>query len=272
MKRFRAPFGASILVLTLAVAPLHAANKELKTVLSAAEVLQDLSAIPLKCIPPAMLHDAKGVAIFPHMVKVGLLVDRRFGHGVMLVRQPDGSWSDPVFITLEGGGVGLEAGIEATDLVLVFKTDKSVERILRGNGRLTLGTDAVVAAGPLGRDTEMATEGRLRPEIYSYSKSHGLFAGVSLTGARLKVDPQANETFYGLRGGLPQDVVIRHGVAIPAAETLKAELSTLSGAPSGPPVYFTPVPVSGPGPMPTQPPSYPVPVPVPFQPPMYRQP
>jgi len=266
MKRLRAPFGAIMLILTLAVAPLQAANKELKTVVSAAEVLNDLATIPLRCIPPAMLREARGVAIFPHMVKVGLLIDRRYGHGVMLVRQPDGSWSDPVFITLEGGGVGLEAGIESTDLVLVFKTEKSVERILRGNGRLTVGTDAAVAAGPIGRDAETATEGRILPEIYSYSKSHGLFAGVSLTGARLKVDPQANETFYGLRGGLPQDVVIRHGVAIPAAETLKGELSAMTGAPSGPPIYFTPVPMSGP--MPMQLPANPVPV----QPPIYRQP
>jgi lipid-binding SYLF domain-containing protein len=176
------------------------------------------------------LHDATAVAIFPHVVKAGLVVDGRFGHGVILVHEPDGHWSDPLFVTLEGGGIGGLAGVEATELVLVFKTEKSLNRALRG--KLTLGGDVTVAAGPLGRESEVAGDGGLRAEIYSYSRSHGLFAGVSLEGAGIKAENHANATFYGLHEGRYDQVLSRRENPIPAAEALKIELMRLSAPPA----------------------------------------
>jgi lipid-binding SYLF domain-containing protein len=140
-----------------------------------------------------------------------------------------------VFIALGGGGVGGQIGVESTDLVLVFKTKASLDRVLRGKGKLTLGGDVTVAAGPVGREAAAATDGRLKAEIYSYSRSRGLFAGVSLEGAALVIDHKANEAFYGLRGCRPEDALARRLAAVPALEALKAQLSWLAGPPPVPP-------------------------------------
>jgi lipid-binding SYLF domain-containing protein len=246
-------FTASLVLLPLVGTPLRAGPQEVETVEKAAAVIQVLAHQPLRCIPPALLHDARGVAIFPHVVKAGFLVDRSFGRGVLLVRQPDGSWSHPVFVSIEGGGVGLEAGVEATDLVLVFKSAGSLDHILRGKGRLTLGSDAAVAAGPIGRDAEVATDRRLKPDVFSYSHSRGLFAGLSVAGSRVTVDGRANDAFYGLRSCCPGDVLAHHGVAVAAVATLQMTLTSLSGPP-GPPVILTPVPTVVPVPPPQLPP------------------
>lgn len=230
---------AAFLMVTVPVHTAQAGSREVKTVEASAEVIHALAGIPLRGIPRAMLHDAAGVAIIPHVVKTALVLDARFGRGVIVVHQPDGCWGHPVFVTLTGGGAGAQAGIEATDLVLVFKTPKSLDRAL--HGKLTLGEDVTVAAGPLGRDAEVATDRRLlKAEIYSYSRSRGLFAGLSLEGARLHLDPRANAAFYGLRDGRPEEVLGYHGAPIAAAEALRAQLGALSGAPPAPP----PVPPS----------------------------
>jgi len=231
MNKSRRTFVASLVLVTVLGPSVGAAQQEWTTVQKSVEVVQAMSAIPLKCIPPALLHDAVGVAIIPHVVKAGLLIDKRFGRGVVLVRQPDGSWSNPVFVTLEGAGVGLQAGYESTDLVLVFKNPKSLDRILKGKGKLTLGTDASIAAGPVGRETETATDGWLKADVFSYSRSRGLFAGISLEGSHVNLDLLSNEVFYGLHGGRPEDVLGHRGPPIPAAEALRGELMRLSGPP-----------------------------------------
>ena len=247
MKRLLTTLIASLVLAMVAGGQAAAGGHEVKTVEAATEAVHGLAAIPLRCIPPALLREARGVAIIPHVVKAGLVVDGEFGHGVVLARRPDGVWSNPVFIELSGGGVGLQAGVEKTDLILVFKTQHSLDRALHGKGKLVLGTDASVAAGPVGRDAEAATDGRLRAEIYSYSRSRGLFAGVSLQGARLGVDHGANQAFYGVHGGRPEDVPNLNRVA--AAEGLRAELSRLA-----PPVVLAvPVPIQAPPPPPPQP-------------------
>src|SRR5438067_4596333 len=207
--------GTSLLALNLALPGVHAETRELKTVESAADIIRALSAIPLKCIPPVLMQDAKGVAIVPHVVKAGLVVGGRFGRGIVLVRQPDGTWSNPVFVVLAGGGVGWQAGIQSTDLVLVFKTSHSLDRVLRGKGKITLGADVAIAAGPVGRQAEAATDVQLKAEIYSYSRSRGLFVGLSVEGAGLLVDCAANEAFYHLRGGHPADLLAFKGLPIP---------------------------------------------------------
>ena len=110
-----------------------------------------------------------------------------------------------------GPGFGFQAGVQSTDVVLVFKTSKGLDRILSGRDKLTLGADVAVAAGPVGRQAGAGTDGQLGAEIYSYSRSRGLFAGVSLEGAGLRVDTHANEAFYGLRRCGPGDVLARRG-------------------------------------------------------------
>jgi lipid-binding SYLF domain-containing protein len=196
MNRFTLPLVGCLIV----SGPAWAGGPELAVVKSATEVVRSFSALPVASIPPAMLRDAAGVAIIPDLVKAGFLVGGRYGRGVVLQRLPDGSWGDPVFVTLAGGGFGLQAGIQSADVILVFKTAKSLDRVLLGKGKVTLGGDIGIAAGPVGRQAEAATDGQLKAEIYSYSRSRGLFAGVSLEGAGIWADAIANRNFYRERG------------------------------------------------------------------------
>lgn len=165
------------------------------TLFSASEVLDALQEAPPKCIPEAILNNAQGVAIIPKLVRAGLGIGGRFGEGVVLVRNPDGTWSDPIFVTITGGSVGWQIGIESVDLVLVFRGRKSLDRILEGKGKLTLGADVSVAAGPVGRQAEGGTDALLRSEICSYSRSKGLFAGIALDGAVMLNHGDANRAF-----------------------------------------------------------------------------
>ena len=154
-------------------------------------------------IPPKLLASAHGVAIIPGLVKGGLVVGVRRGNGVILVRGPQGNWQLPSMVTLTGGSVGWQVGIQSTDLVLVFKNRRSVQNLMQG--KLTIGVDASAAAGPVGRKAQAATDGRLAAEIYSYSRSRGLFAGVSVDGATLKVDHGAQQAYYAAapQGSVP---------------------------------------------------------------------
>ena len=253
MTRSPVCLGASLLLLISAGSELQAAGQELRTVAAAAETLHAFSDLSFRCIPPALMQDAKAVAIIPHVLKAGFMVGGRFGRGVISVRQPDGTWSNPLFITLGGGSVGWQIGIQSTDLVLIFKTGPSLDRILRGQGKLTLGGDVAVAAGPVGRQAEAATDGLLRAEIYSYSRSRGLFAGISLEGAVLLVDAGAIAAFYGVRVGSPAEVLALRGVPVPAEVVrLHQELANLSMS-SPPPVLIVPPAPPLPAPPPPEP-------------------
>jgi lipid-binding SYLF domain-containing protein len=270
MTKVRTPFVASVLLLGLAVAPLWATSREVKTVESATETVRTLSTVPLQSIPRGLLHDAAGVAVIPHVVRAGLLIDGRFGRGVVLVHQPDGSWSNPIFVTLSGSGVGGQAGIESTDLVLVFKTRASLDRALRG--KLTLGADVSVAAGPLGREVEVASDRPLKADIYTYSRSRGLFAGVALEGDHLHIDAEANEAFYRIRSGHAPDVLAHRCGPIAVAEALKAQVAALSGVVVPPPVLVVPVEKIPYGPPHTPPVYGPPPYGPPHTPPVYGPP
>src|SRR5262245_29627717 len=145
----------------------RAGGREALVVGNAIEVLEQSCAIPEKCIPSALLREAAGVAIFPNIIKAGFVVGGKHGKGVVLVRCKDGVWSNPIFVTLTGGSIGWQAGAQSTDLILVFRTGRSVERILNNRGKLTLGADVGVAAGPVGRQAAAATDAQLKAEIYS---------------------------------------------------------------------------------------------------------
>lgn len=173
---------------------------------SSTAVLNEIMAIPLAGIPTSLLADAHAVAIVPNVLKGGFVIGARYGRGVLLVRDDAGQWHAPVFITLTGGNIGWQAGVQATDLVLVFRTRRSVDGILAG--KFTLGADAAAAAGPVGRQAAAATDGHLAAEILSYSRSRGLFAGVSVDGSVMQVDSAATDAYYqsspagpGLVGG-----------------------------------------------------------------------
>ena len=146
-----------------------------------ADVVREFAG-PVHRIPASVLRDTTGVAIVPRMVKAGILFDARFGHGVVVLHRPDGSWSNPVFVKLEGFGIGGEAGFESTDVVLIFKTRTGLDHLLQGREKLTLGADATIAAGPIGREAEVSVRGR-KTEVFSYTRNRGLFAGVSVAGA-----------------------------------------------------------------------------------------
>jgi SH3 domain-containing YSC84-like protein 1 len=167
---------------------------EEETVRAATVVLNETMATPLNRIPQAMMANAHGVAIIPNVIKGGFIVGARHGRGVLFVREANGTWHAPVFITLTGGNIGWQVGVQSSDIVLVFRTAKSVQGVL--SGKFTIGADAAAAAGPLGRQGSVATDGQLQAEIYSYSRSRGLFVGVSIDGSVLSVDQMANGNFY----------------------------------------------------------------------------
>ncbi len=161
----------------------------------AVAVLDKVMRIPEQSIPQSMLDNAHAIAIVPNVVKAGFVVGGRFGRGLISVRGRDGTWSNPSFVTLAGGSFGFQAGVQSTDVVLVFVTQHGVDSIV--HGKFTLGVDASIAAGPVGRTAEAATDGKLRAEIYSYSRARGLFAGVAFDGAVMKIDSHSNEAVYG---------------------------------------------------------------------------
>ena len=181
------------------------AKNEVKDVRDSANVLREIMKIPEKGIPPALLRDAQAIIIVPDVIKGAFIVGGRHGTGVLLVREAKGGWSDPVFVSLTGGSVGWQVGGTSTDVILVFKNRKGVEGLLKG--KFTLGADAGVAAGPVGRSAEAATDIMLKSEILSYSRSRGLFAGVSLEGAALMVDEDATDVYYGKKGMHSGDVL-----------------------------------------------------------------
>lgn len=176
-------------------APAAAQTYEDEVVQSASQVLQEIMAVPVRRIPESLLADAKGIAIIPGLIKGGFVVGVRHGRGVVVVRDAAGRWRSPVFVTLTGGSFGWQIGVQATDVVLVFKTYSSIEGLMRG--KFTLGVDAAAAAGPVGREASAATDASLKAEIYSYSRSRGLFAGLALDGSALQVDARANAAYYG---------------------------------------------------------------------------
>ena len=202
-----------VLALMLAI-PATAATREEKRVGDAADVIDQLVRLPEKNIPPALLARAYAVAVIPDVVKAGLGVGVRRGKGIIVVRQDDNSWSNPAFITLTGGSIGWQVGAQSTDIILVFKTRKGVVDI--SNGKLTLGADASIAAGPVGRHTEVATDLRFEAEIVSYSRSRGLFAGVALEGTGVMMDRKANSAFYGSASMSPDKIFVSSPNIAPA--------------------------------------------------------
>jgi lipid-binding SYLF domain-containing protein len=173
----------------------HAEDPPLVRAENSVRVLKEIMEAPDKSIPTDLLREAHAIAVIPDMVKAGFIFGGRRGEGLISVKSPDGTWSNPSFISLTGGSVGFQAGVSSTDVILVFRTQRGVDSIV--NGKFTLGADAAAAAGPVGRTATASTDSQFKAEIYSYSRSRGLFAGVALDGSALRIDYDANEAIYG---------------------------------------------------------------------------
>jgi lipid-binding SYLF domain-containing protein len=186
-------------------------------------VLREVMNTPGKGIPTKLLAEAQGLVIVPDMVKGGFVVGVKHGKGVAVVRDANGNWGLPQFVTINGASLGWQAGIQATDLILVFRTQKGVQGLL--SGKFTIGADAAAAAGPVGRDVQAATDARLKAEILSYSRSRGLFAGVSLDGSSLRMENAETQLFYQPPAGTPPGQALP---APPAAARLLEEIARYS--------------------------------------------
>ncbi|MFM7927714.1 MAG: lipid-binding SYLF domain-containing protein, partial [Pirellula sp.] len=187
------------MLVTATLAPLFPATlmgqmRPDEVIAQSSQLLTETMSQPLAKVPRAMIENAHGVAIIPNVVKGSFIVGARHGKGVLFVREPNGTWHAPVFITLTGGNIGWQVGVQSSDIILVFKTDRSIQGVL--NGKLTLGADVAAAAGPVGRSGGVGTDGQLQAEIYTYSRSRGLFAGVSIDGSALQVDRIATGAYY----------------------------------------------------------------------------
>ncbi|WP_022974392.1 lipid-binding SYLF domain-containing protein [Xanthomonas maliensis] len=191
----RLPRLALLLSLTLAAGHAVAGPEEDQRARNAVRVLNEIMKIPEQAIPDKLLDEARAIVVIPDTLKAGLVIGGRRGHGLMSVKNADGSWSQPVFVKLTGGSIGFQAGVQSSDVVLVFRNDRSLDNIV--NGKFTLGADAGVAAGPVGRNAAAATDGQLKAEIWSWSRARGLFAGVALDGAVLQIDDEADLNAYG---------------------------------------------------------------------------
>lgn len=192
----------------------YAATKEERRVLDSTDILDQLLRIPEQGVPSRLLSRAHAVAVIPRVIKVGFGLGVRHGRGILVVRQADNSWSNPAFISLNGGSFGFQAGAQSSDIILVFKNRASIDKITQG--KLTLGADASVAAGPVGRTAAAATDITFQSEVFSYSRSRGLFAGVALDGAGITMDRRANAAFYGSAQITPEQILAGSGNAAPS--------------------------------------------------------
>ena len=193
----------------------NAASEEVGKVESANDVMSKIMEIPESAIPPALLANAQGIAIVPGVIKVGFVLGGQYGRGVLVVRGKGGAWSNPVFVTLMSGSIGWQIGAESTDFVIVFKTPRSIEGIMKG--KYTLGADAGVAAGPVGRRAKASTDIELKAEIYSYSRSRGLFAGISLEGSSLQIDDKGDAAYYDKEDVRPSEILSGKEIKTPAS-------------------------------------------------------
>jgi lipid-binding SYLF domain-containing protein len=196
---------------------------EIEKIEKAIEVIEEIMEIPEEGIPEALLSEAYGIAVLPGVIKAAYGIGGRYGKGILMV-QDKRKWSNPSFITITGGSIGWQIGVQKADIILVFKSRKSIDNITQG--KFTLGVDASIVAGPIGRSAEASTDIDLEAEIYSYSQSKGLFAGISIKGASLQIDYEANASFYGTRMYSPQDILM--GKDIKAPDIVKKLKKTLA--------------------------------------------
>ena len=186
----------SVALVSAAAAQKDSADNEINRLKDASVVLSEIMAAPDKAIPSSVLEKAEGIAVFPGLLKGGLGIGAQRGRGMLSVRdKKSGGWSNPAFLTITGGSFGAQIGLQALDLVLVINNQRGLEQLVEN--QFKVGADAGVAAGPVGRDASASTDIQMRAQILSYSRTRGLFAGVTINGSTINQDRDANERFYG---------------------------------------------------------------------------
>ena len=207
-------FVLSFCLVAVAVPTLHAANKEQKRLENSGVVMQEIMNTP-ENIPQEVLEKADCVIVFPSVLKAAFVVGGSYGRGAMVCRTGKnfrGPWGAPAMYALEGGSIGFQIGGQATDLVLLVMNERGASSIL--SSKVKLGADASIAAGPVGRDASADTDAYLRSEVLSYSRSRGLFAGVSLEGSTLRPDDDATADVYG-RKLTARQIVLGGKIGVP---------------------------------------------------------
>jgi lipid-binding SYLF domain-containing protein len=217
------------LVTTLAAPSLTRAgddkvSDDTKRVNDSATVIHEFAAMS-EGPPRSLVEKAAAVIVIPGLKKAGLGIGGKHGSGVLSVKGADNTWSDPVFVKMTGGSIGWQIGVSSTDLVLLFMNERSYEEVL--DGEFTVGGEANVAAGPVGRSGSASTDAHLDAEIYSYSRSKGLFGGIAIDGSKIYIDKDAVARVYG--GQMkPTDIVTRMAATGSPGEKLAASLRELT--------------------------------------------
>src|SRR4029450_9959402 len=186
----------ALLLLLAPSARLGAQSDEADRVKESSVVLNEIMKASDSAIPTSVLEKAVGIAVFPGTVRGGFIVGAERGRGILSARDATSkTWSAPAFLTITGGGLGLQIGLRATDLILVIQNQRGLENLVRNEFKV--GAGAAVTGGPVGRDAQAATDIQLRAEVLSYSRSRGLFAGATIEGSTIRQDEDANRRFYG---------------------------------------------------------------------------
>jgi lipid-binding SYLF domain-containing protein len=202
-----------LLAATVAAGPPDLSTGETKRIEEAAMVLKEIRTAPDKNIPQELWEKAECVIVVPSLKKAAFVIGGEYGKGLMSCKKA-GAWTSPVFMEIGKGSWGLQVGAQSIDLVLLVMNERGMRKLLQD--KVSLGAEASVAAGPVGRDARAATDAQMNAEILSYSRTQGLFAGINVSGGILKADPDDNRDLYG-KDISPQDVLVSGTVAPPAA-------------------------------------------------------
>ena len=228
--RWMAGLAALVCVLTPVLAKAADGDTEKERLKTAGEVLKDMFNGP-SGVPLSVLNKAECVIVLPSVKKAAFIVGAQYGRGAMTCRKGenfDGHWSAPIMMQSSGGSFGLQAGGQATDYVVLVMNDKGARAMM--NGKLKLGADASVAAGPVGRTAEAATNGMMSAQMLSYSHAQGVFAGLSLSGTTMAPDGGANENLYGKK--VSGEEIFKSETAPPAAALMLSTLRKKSPKPT----------------------------------------
>jgi SH3 domain-containing YSC84-like protein 1 len=214
-KRVLVVVGLSALLILPAVASASDREDDLSRIHNATQVFQEIMNTPDQGIPGDLLQSAKCVAIIPGDVKFAFIFGGNYGRGLATCRTAHG-WSAPIFLAIEGGSVGYQIGGSSTDIVMIFMNDHALQSLL--SDKFKLGADATVAAGPVGRHVAAGTDLKLNAEILTYSRSRGVFAGVSLAGTVVKADDSGDQAMYG--GNVSRHEILDGKVPVPQSARL----------------------------------------------------
>jgi lipid-binding SYLF domain-containing protein len=215
---------AVLLLSLLCTTSALAQSDEARRISDAIAVLDEIMGADDQSVPRGIVKDAVGVAIFPSLLKGGFIVGGQRGRGILSVRDAKtNEWSAPAFLTITGGSFGAQIGGQAVDLILVVKDRRGLEQLVQN--QFKIGADASVAAGPVGRDASAATDLQMRAQILSYSRTRGLFAGVTINGATIRQDRDANDRLYGMGYRTGQIVFEGLGNAPPPVREWKAAVA-----------------------------------------------